>query len=212
MFTAIADPPRLDSFEPPPFPVRRWTVAEYRHLAEVGVLTPEDRVELIEGWIVPKMSHNPPHAWVLSQLELLLPPFLGTRWFLRGQRPLEAGGSVPEPDVAVVRMPRNQYVRRHPTGPDTALVIEVSDASVRLDRKKARIYAAAGIPVYWIINLNERQVEVHSAPIAVKRRYQDRRILLPTDRLSLQIEGQPAAELNVDDLLPPDEDSEAASV
>src|SRR5262249_47314064 len=84
---------------------------------------------------------------------------------VRAQLPLDARPySLPEPDLAVVRGEPRDYRDRHPTGPDTLLAVEIARTSQALDRRKAGIYAAAGVPVYWLIDLARGQVEVFSGP------------------------------------------------
>jgi Uma2 family endonuclease len=202
--TSVLAPP-LDSFESPPFPVRRWTVAEYRRLSEIGVLTEDDRVELIEGWIVPKMTHNPPHAWTVTIVGDRLKAAIPFGWVRRSQCAINTPDSEPEPDVVIARGLEAEFVTRHPGPGDIELVVEVADTSLRTDRRKARLFAGAAIPCYWIINLNDRQIEVHSQPDESTRQYRDIRILKSGDQLPLVLDGQTAATFPVDQLLPPAE-------
>jgi Uma2 family endonuclease len=140
---------------------RRFSVAEYGRLAEVGILTEDDRLELIEGYLVNKMTVNPPHAGTVRRLERLLQRLLPPDWDCRTQSPLVLPDSVPEPDLAVVVFDADDYRTRHPTAADAALVVEVSDSSLEGDRgDKVRIYARAAISIYWIVNLADGQVEV----------------------------------------------------
>ena len=187
-----------------PYPVRRWTVAEYHRLGRAGILTTEDRVELLEGWIVPKVTHYPLHAWTVTRLSELLGPAIGAAWLTRVQCPIETADSEPEPDLVVAERRPDAYISCHPSGDDIGLVIEVADASLRKDRRKGRIYAGAGIPAYWIVNLNDRQIEVHTQPEPKSRQYREVHLLQPTDRVSLLLGGIPSADFAVSDLLPPD--------
>jgi hypothetical protein len=172
-------------------------------MGALGVLSSDDRVELLEGWIVPKMTHHPPHALALSRVELLLPPLLNTDWYLRTQRPLRTADSSPEPDAAVVRGPMERYGLQHPGKGDVAIVVEVADSSLKKDRRKARIYASIDVPVYWIVNLVDRQLELYTRPLAEKRQYQERRILAAQDRIEVQIDGKTCGEFTVEEFLPP---------
>jgi len=199
MSTRLANPPE----ESPPFPVRRWTVAEYRQLAESGILTEDDRVELLEGWIVPKMTHNPAHDSTVQRLLRPLLMALPAQWDLRVQSAIDTDDSEPEPDLAIVRGDSDKYLSEHPTAGDVALAVEVADSSLRKDRAKARIYASAGIPCFWIINVNDRQIELHTDPDPPQRQYRQVRILKPGESLGLTLDGQPVAEFPVDKLLPP---------
>jgi Uma2 family endonuclease len=152
-----------------PAKVHRFTVEQYERLGELGILTTEDRVEHLEGWIVDKMTQYPPHSSAIDFVQDALRAVLPAGWRLRDQKPIRLPDSLPEPDVAVVRGPRERYIHRHPVAADVALVIEVADTSVDEDRdRKGRIYARARIPVYWIVNLPASQVEVYTQPRAGK--------------------------------------------
>jgi Uma2 family endonuclease len=150
----------------PPLPVRRFTVDEYHQMIQAGVLGEDDDVELLEGWIVPKMARNPAHDAVVSIVLVdVLPPRILKGWFCRGQSAITTTDSEPEPDVALVRGSARDYLDRHPSPTDMALVIEVANSSLSRDRTdKARLYAAAAVPVYWIVNLIDHQVEVYTDP------------------------------------------------
>jgi len=154
----------------PPFPVYRFTVEQYHRMIRTGILTEDDRVELLEGWIVPKMPHNPPHdgtIWI-AQTALLarLPP----GWILRVQSAITTPDSEPEPDLVIARGPGKRYLTVHPEPKEIALVIEVSDTTLTDDREaKGRLYARARLPVYWIINLPDSKIEVYTEPKAGKR-------------------------------------------
>jgi Uma2 family endonuclease len=188
----------------PPLRTHRFTVEQYERMTELGFLTPEDRVELLEGWIADKMTQHPPHAscidLVADALRAVLPP----EWILRDQKPLRAGDSVPEPDVAVVRGPRRRYVKSHPVPEDVATVIELADTTLEDDRvRKGRIYARARIPVYWIINLPEGKVEVYTHPRGGKiPSYRQTRDYAPDAELPLVVAGREIGRVAVRDLLP----------
>jgi Uma2 family endonuclease len=144
-------------------PLWRMSVDRYHEMIEAGVLGPDDRVELLEGLLVDKMTIDPPHRIATRLTRLALESAVPEGWYVEEQKPLTFADSEPEPDVAVIRGDTRQYRDRHPGPADVMLVVEVSDASLRRDRKvKKRIYARAGIPLYWIVNLVERCVEVYS--------------------------------------------------
>ena len=145
--------------------LRRFTPAEYDELGRIGVFTPADRIELLEGYVVHKMSQNPPHAGTVYIVEDVLRTVLSAGWIVRGQSTIALADSRPEPDAAVVRGDRRTYLTRHPAPADFGVVIEVADTS-RLDdrRDKLRVYARAGLPAYWIVNIPDRQVEVYAGP------------------------------------------------
>lgn len=130
-----------------------------------GILEEDDAVELLEGWIVQKMPHNPPHDVALALGELALRTCLPSGWHVRQQSAITTADSEPESDLAVVRGDIRRYVSHHPQPEDVAIVIEVADSSLHRDREdKGRLYSAAGIVVYWIINLVDARVEVYGNP------------------------------------------------
>jgi Uma2 family endonuclease len=140
-------------------PLRR---VEYDVLVEQGMLTEEDRIELLDGELVTVTPQHAPHAGMVEALnERLMPALVGTAR-VRVQLPFAAGEhSEPEPDVAIV--PVDEPRDRHPER--ALLIIEVADATVRLDLvRKARIYAAAGVPTYWVVDINDEVVHVHTDP------------------------------------------------
>jgi Uma2 family endonuclease len=181
--------------------LRRFTVDEYHKMIQAGILNDEDRVELLEGHVVLKMPRNPPHDGTIDQLGGILPPVIPPGWYLRVQNAITLNDSEPEPDFALVRGTRRTYYARHPTAADIGLVIEVADSSLDRDRtEKARIYAGAGIAVYWIINLVNRQVEVLTAPAALA--YGQTQIYPPGAAVPLSLDGVLIASIPSDDLLP----------
>ncbi len=140
-------------------PLRR---VEYDVLIEQGVFTSDERIQLLEGELVEVSPQGVPHATVIEALNERLMPALAGRHRVRVQLPMAAGElSEPEPDLAVVSMdsPRDRH-------PGTALlVIEVADTTLRLDLgRKARVYAGAGVPVYWVIDVAGARVHVHEDP------------------------------------------------
>jgi Uma2 family endonuclease len=148
-----------------PCPLRRFTVDEYHRLLQVGILEEGDPVELLDGFLVLKTRASPPQNVSLGLLEDLLNDLLPAGWFRRVRSAVTTPDSEPEPDLAIVRGQRRDYGKRHPGPQDLALVIEVSDSSLARDRNvKAPLYARASIPVYWIVNLIDRRVEVHTEP------------------------------------------------
>lgn len=178
----------------------RYTSESYFRLVETGVLRPEDRVELLEGVIVAMSPQNPPHASVTAQVSDTLRDAIRKRAVIRVQSPLVASGySVPEPDIAVVPGRHSDYVSGHPT--TALLVVEVADTSLLPDRlTKAAIYATAGIPEYWVVNLRDDCVEVFRAPEQSAGRYSENLIARRGERLDLvSFAGSSVA---VDDLLP----------
>ncbi len=131
------------------YPIFRLCVAQYHTMIKTGVLTGDDPVELLEGWLVTKMPHNPPHTFSAQVLQDILRQILPKDWFVNIQDAITTDDSEPEPDAAVIRGSRRDYLEHKPGPQDIALVVEVTDSTLRRDRNlKKRIYAAAGIPVY----------------------------------------------------------------
>jgi len=184
---------------------RRFTVAEYHELIRIGVLTTEDRVELIDGYLVNKMPQNDPHASTVQRLAEDLFRTTPTGWQARSQLPITLANGEPEPDAAVVRGGRRTYDDRHPGPADFGVVIEVADSTLRFDRRfKMAEYAGAHIPVYWIVNLIDAHVEVYTDPDATADppAYRTRTDYAPGQSVPLVLDGQTVASIPVADLLP----------
>lgn len=152
-----------DSLASPPR--RLWTRAEYHRAGELGLFGPEERLELIAGEVIRKVSpQKSRHATTVSCVNEALRAVFASGWVVRVQLPLAIGDdSEPEPDVAVVRGAPRDYLDEHPT--TAALVVEVADSTLRFDRTtKAGLYASAGVPEYWVIDANDRVLEVRRDP------------------------------------------------
>ena len=146
------------------FPRRhRVTVDEYHHMAEVGLLARDARVELIEGEIVEMPPIGSRHAAVVDRLNETLGRAVGPRAIVRCQNPIQLGGaSEPQPDLALLARRQDFYELQLPTGADTLLVIEVSDSTLSYDlRRKAALYARHGIPELWVIDVERRKLHLH---------------------------------------------------
>ncbi len=175
----------LDSPLAPPLPIHRFSVAQYHQLGELGVLTPEDNVELLEGWIVQKMNQRPLHGFVVRLLADWFARELPAGWLCQCQLPITTERSEPEPDIAIIRGSHQEFRDRHPSGTDCRLVIEVADTSVQKDRAKATIYRDAGIPEYWIVNLADRQLDRYV--FDNESHLPEPQIVLSGDRLELSV-------------------------
>ncbi|PWU22018.1 MAG: hypothetical protein C5B48_10700 [Candidatus Rokuibacteriota bacterium] len=187
-----------------PLTLRRWKRAEYQKLVDLGVFH-GDPVELIAGQLVVAEPQGSYHAAALGAADDALRGILPPGWIVRAQMPLDLDEeSVPEPDLAVLRGSRADYRASHPSR--AALVVEVADSSLELDRRhKGSLYARAGIEEYWIVNLVDRVVEVYrdpavdlSAPYAW-RYHSAETLRAPAVVLSLAL---PSARIAVADLLP----------
>jgi Uma2 family endonuclease len=192
-------------FKRPVAGFRRFTVAEYHKLIRLGVLTENDRVELLEGYLVEKMPHDPVHDGTIQLVGAALSPHLPAGWCLRVQSAITLGTSEPEPDVAVVRGGTRSYLRSHPQPADFGIVIEVSNTTLDSDRDdKSVVYARAGLPVYWIVNLIDRQVEVYEQPSGATAdpTYAATTVYKPGDAVPVVLDGATVGTIPVDDLLP----------
>jgi Uma2 family endonuclease len=191
---------------PPPEPVRRFTVDEYHRMIHLGILKEDDPVELLEGWIVAKMPRNPPHDVAVALTQTALSAAVPQAWICRGQSAVTTTDSEPEPDIAVVRGPIRRYVANHPGPADTGLVVEVADSTLTRDRTlKARLYARAAIPIYWIVNIPNRQIEVYSDPTAAdaaEAHYRQRQDFDAFGAVPLVLEECTVSMIPVRDLLP----------
>ncbi|REJ90465.1 MAG: Uma2 family endonuclease [Planctomycetota bacterium] len=186
----------------PPFPVRRFSVREYRQLCESGLLSENDRVELLEGWIVPKMTHNPPHDVCVQLVHEAVSALLPEGWTIRVQSSISTHDSEPEPDLAVVKGPVRRYTDHHPTGDEIAMLVEAADTSLTRDEHKAGMYARAAVPVYWIVNLVENRIEVLSAPSPETSEYGSRTSYTADSAVPVEVGGAFLGEIPVADLLP----------
>ncbi len=143
----------------PPLPLRKFTVEQYHRLGELGVLTPEDNVELLEGWIIEKINQRPIHGFLVRLLNDLFVNALPCGWICQCQLPIATERSEPEPDLAILKGTHEDFRTHHPQGHDCVLIVEVADSSLEKDRAKAAIYRAAGVGEYWIVNVAEACVE-----------------------------------------------------
>jgi Uma2 family endonuclease len=185
--------------------IARFSVARYQKMIEAGILTSEDKVELLENYVVLKMPRNPPHDGTIDLVRSTLHPLLPAGWMLRIQQTVVLSDSQPEPDFAVVRGMARTYMARHPTPADVALLVEIANSSLLRDqRDKTRIYARGNVVCYWIVNLVDQQLEVHtqpSGPTAVPG-YGSVQIYRPGDAVSLVLDGTTVATVPASDLLP----------
>lgn len=155
----------LSSVAPPvyPRPITRWTVAEFNRMGDMGWFEGK-RAFLLDGVIMEQGPMDPPHANALGLVLFALQTAFGAGWWVRAQSPLHVDAdNDPLPDFAVVPGGPRDYPGTHPT--TAALVVEVSDSTLRIDlREKAERYATAAIPEYWVLDLNGRQLIVLRDP------------------------------------------------
>ena len=170
-------------------PIWRLSVANYHTMREVGIFDEDDQIELLEGCLIAKMTKNPPHRISTGLVRQVLEKLTPEGWYVDSQEPITLKDSEPEPDVVIIRGKTTDYRDRHPAAADVVLVIEVSDATLERDRTiKQRIYARSNIPIYWILNLRDRQLEVYTQPTnqpESEPKYQQCQIFKETESVSV---------------------------
>jgi Uma2 family endonuclease len=210
------DRPRLEynhfamSISPPPspryhvaqLPVRRFTVEEYHRLIENHFFVADEQFELIDGYITEKMSRNPPHDAAVNRVRRRIERALPPGWIVRIQSAITTADSEPEPDIAVARGDDDDYLAHHP-GPDLALVVEVSNTTLATDRgPKLAAYARAGVAAFWIVNLDEAQLEVFTAPSAQTSTYAVAEIFKAGNSITISLDAQSSRSIAVGELFP----------
>lgn len=191
--------------EVPTEPIHRLSVAQYRGMLDAGILKSGDPVELLEGWLVQKMTKNPPHRIATRRVRVALEALAASGWYVDAQEPIVTADSEPEPDVAVIRGRTEDYAATNPPASVVGLVVEVADISLLRDRDvKARVYARSGIAVYWLLNLVERKLEVFQAPDASAEppRYGEHAEYRAGQTVPVVLDGVVAGVVAVADLLP----------
>ena len=146
---------------------RHWfTVTEYNRMGETGILSEDDRLEMIEGELIEMSPTGKRHAACVDVLAELFREQLQRKVIVRVQNPIQLGSySEPQPDVALLKRRDDFYRSAHPTSADVLLVVEVADTTIDYDRQiKVPLYARAGIAEVWIVNLMDEQVEIYTQP------------------------------------------------
>ncbi len=191
--------------------LKTWTVDEYHQLIDSGVILSGAPIELIEGMLVYKdrgerghpMTYGPRNATCVRKLIGLDSRLTPHGFHLRSQLPITIHPkNEPEPDGAVIRGTVDDYRDRHPAPEDCALAIEVADSSLDRDRHiKQNVYASAGIPAYWIVNLRNNTIEVYEQPDSELGEYRLRRDCQLGENLELRLPGGVSIAIRVDDIL-----------
>jgi len=204
MSTVTPEPPTTTPLDPAwiPAPLYRMSLHQYESLVDSGALSDKDRFHLINGYLVTKMTQNEPHATVDELCGAALGRIVPSGWHVRAAKPIRipSMASKPEADRCIARGTIRDYTRRSPEPGDIALIVEMSDSSLSEDRKQAVLYAGGGIPEYWIVNLVNRQVEVHRDPRPSG--YLAQRTYLPGEVLPVFIAEKELGRVGVDELLP----------
>lgn len=204
MSIAITDPTFLDPFALPSEPVKRFTVEEYHTLIRAGILAEGDPYELVEGWLLTKVTKNPPHDAKVNYLAQFFTRHLPHGQHCRVQPAVTLPDGEPEPDLAIVRGNPLDFGDKHP-GPDAiALVIEVAEASYKRDSTlKLSSYARAGVREYWIVNLNAQQLEVYRQPDSASQTptYLQRLVYSSGESVAVKLDSGADLDLQLLDLL-----------
>jgi len=186
-----------------------FTVDQYHRMLEAGILADGEPVELLDGLLVvkdrgPVMTLSPRHRFIVSLLMRLAPRIEASGAHLELQSPITfAPKNEPEPDGMIVRGRLEDYAEHHPGPEDVSCVIEVAESSLQRDRTtKQRIFAAAGIPQYIILNLVDHQIEMREDPQPSAGRYRTVRVLGSDQRISLNLPGNQVIEIAGEELLP----------
>ncbi|HVF49859.1 MAG TPA: Uma2 family endonuclease [Pyrinomonadaceae bacterium] len=147
---------------------RTFNTAEYYRMVEAGILSEDDHTELIEGEVIRMSPIGSRHAACVDRLNTLLHGRVGQAAIIRVQNPLHLNDfSEPQPDVALLKPRADFYSGAHPGADDVLLIVEVADSSVGYDRAvKVPLYARAGIPEVWLVDLVRNEIEIYRQPAA----------------------------------------------
>lgn len=196
--TTVANP--LERIANDPHWLRQFSVADYHQMIESDILTADDRVELLEGWIVKRLPYKPPRASSLSRTMRRLGRILPDNWSMHVQGPITLSDSEPEPDITLSRGEEEVYDTRHPEPADIGVLIEVGDSSVLDDRRyKGELYAKEKIAEFWLINLVDRKIEVCTKPRG--GRYHKKIEYADKETVPLVLDGERVAHIPVSELM-----------
>jgi hypothetical protein len=200
MSTGTAIPKPSQRIANDPYWLRQFSVAEYHKMIQTGILTPDSGVELLEGWIVNKMSQNSPHRNTVSRVVRRVSKVLPDNWHMDVQGPITLSDSEPEPDITLARGADDVYDKRHAGPADIGVLMEVGDSTVLNDRRyKGTLYARENIAAFWLINLVDRKVEVYTDPQAGQ--YHNKTEYLEIESVPLILDGVKIAEFPVSELI-----------
>ena len=182
----------------PPF---RMSIEQYEKLVDSGVFTKRDKLQLINGILVAKLTQNDPHCTADTLCRDALMRLVPSCWHVRSDKPVRLPpGSKPEPDQCVVRGSVRDYTRQSPGPADVGLLVEIADSSVVADRLLAKMYGGSGIGIYWIVNLVDRQVEVYTSPMPDG--YGNVQVYKPGQDVPVVFDGSEVGRIAVSDILP----------
>lgn len=184
------------------FPLHRLTVERYERMVDRGVFGEDEPVFLWHGRLVEKMTKGRRHAYSLIKVAKRLDRLVPDGWFTEQEGPMAlSDDSMPEPDLKVIRGVPEDYLERAPAARDVALVVEVADSSLAVDSGEVlEAYAREAIPVYWLVNIPGRRIEVYSSPAG--SRYGEHRNYGPGEEVPVVLDGREVGRIAVDDILP----------
>ncbi len=199
--TGIAHPAAITHEARP----KRFTIADYHRLTELGFLQEDDHVELINGELFEMAAKGSPHSVCTGLLCRELDRLIGNQVAVRNQEPITLlDRSEPEPDVVIAEGKLEDYLERHPIHDEALLVIEIADSSLVYDRTiKLATYAESNIPHYWIANVKTQQMECYSQPYQDQLGefgYQMRQVVLSSQ--TVEIPGFPDRTLDLNKIFP----------
>ena len=188
-------------------PLKSFSLEEYQRITRNGILDENDRVELLYGCIISKMSINPPHSAAVMALNILISRLLPSGMVPRVQDPITFPtiASEPEPDLVIASGTLKTYRTRHPRPKDIFLLVEVADSSLSVDQGlKLQAYASEKISPYWIVNLVAGQIEAHTHPrtLGELSYYQKRQYFQPGELIPVCLRSKEIGQLAVSDILP----------
>lgn len=204
----VAEPADLFAYPAgvPSLAVCRLTVTQYLDMVRTGILAEDTPIELLDGWLVPKMTKSAMHLIVMRRIRRALDAMTdGIRWFVNTETSSRLSTSVLEPAIAVIRGSDEDYLRHIPTAQDLPLVVEIADTSLRRDRTvKKAVYARDRIPVYWIADLVAKQIEVFAEPTGEgdTADYGNREVYKPGDMVPVVLDGVEVGKIAVAEVLP----------
>lgn len=186
--------------------LRRFTLDEYQQLIDLGLFHEDERIELLDGLLVEMSPINPRHAVCVDKLSRVVNHLLYNKAWIRVQAPItiEGRASQPQPDVAIAVLQPEVYEERHVKAEEVFLLVEVADSSLHSDQTdKLELYASAGVPEYWIVNLVDNRLEVYQEPYLLETGeggYKVKRIYLRNDTVSTQ--AFPECQVALNEILP----------
>ena len=187
--------------------LHRFSEEQCLKMVAAGIISEADAFTLAEQGVDSEMARNPAHDSTIDRVDESIRPLVRSPWRMRIQSAIKISGGEPEPDIAIVRGPAGRYDDHHPGSDEIALLIEISDTTLAYDRGiKLRAYANAEVPVYWIVNLVDRQVDVYSSPKPSRKRpssYGKHAEYKPGQAISVVIDGKQVGTIAVDSILPP---------